>query len=703
MLQEARITYKNLRDLRVGFGHRTVLYGVNGSGKTNLLEALAIAAGVPITLQQIAHRVTPPDPGAIALWFDVNPRELAAELPWESWGLTEKPQTWEAAVDAAPVDAGLKALLLDVANLRVRYDLQMVTGLERVATANRGLAARHGTEAEGNEYAGDIEAIYEVGRTFERTLCVPRAAIVGLALTRSDLPGAFAPLANDSAEESEWVDAAVLSLAYNAPLRVVWLSRERTDDELWNDYCDAIERAARAFDSLTSLAREKLTLLALADDVLGDGSWIARGIFTRAAAEFIGRVLPQVHLNRDNDWLDLEVARSWSPRARIGQPGDLSWITRLSSGERALVDEALLDADEALARPTFHAALAEAGVRAVAGVDNEHLGIAEDLADLDVYSEKYWSERDFDELVAAALRRFGAIIDSAAPGTVAWSVEDSFEHERLTMRVYDEPERHLHPGAQAALAEAIDARVSLGQMLVSTHSTAFLARDGWQHVHLSVGQKGVSADSFSPAEIDGLHPIAAQMGLRGGELLSLYRYLLFVEGPHDVAFLDGYCGAQLKALGVLVAPMFGADEVLQAAQSEILVRHLDVGFGVLLDHSRSGGSKESRLFDELKKATKRGRRVDEYRLGRPDILAYIADEVIRETSPEFPGFAAVTQRWKVQRGADYKQLVEQLAPGTRFHRGTIRSMAKATFEFGNPPADLVDVIASLAAHVRGQR
>ena len=57
MLLEARVTYKNLKDVHVVFGDRTVVYGENGSGKSNLMEALALAAGSALTMTQIASPI----------------------------------------------------------------------------------------------------------------------------------------------------------------------------------------------------------------------------------------------------------------------------------------------------------------------------------------------------------------------------------------------------------------------------------------------------------------------------------------------------------------------------------------------------------------------------------------------------------------------------------------------------------------------
>lgn len=79
-----------------------------------------------------------------------------------------------------------------------------------------------------------------------------------------------------------------------------------------------------------------------------DMQWLARSWFAHHAQERIRSLLPNLELSANDDWLTVELRSPGVGFARLGGPGDLAWFSRLSSGERALVDEALLDAELAL-------------------------------------------------------------------------------------------------------------------------------------------------------------------------------------------------------------------------------------------------------------------------------------------------------------------------------------------------------------------
>jgi hypothetical protein len=432
-------------------------------------------------------------------------------------------------------------------------------------------------------------------------------------------------------------------------------------------------------------------------DEIWDASQVSpRDWFYNRAQAAVRSLLPRLRFSDGEEGgLTIEVASPEREQVLIGSAGDLAWFTRLSSGERSLVDEAMLDAAAALRSDMLDLG-ATVGMLHTADQD-ELVDLLVDLEPfLDWLHEEYWDVAVVDAVVAWGRRkcaeRFGRPFRSDVP----------------VVRVFDEPERHLHPGAREDLAAVLHERgdVGGGAVVIATHAVEFLARDGWQHLHLYATPEGAVIDDFDPSDLDRAHGVARDLGIRSGELLTRYRYLLLVEGAHDEAFLDGYCGGLLRTLGVLVLPMYGAHEVLQAAEMHLVARYLDVGIGVLLDHARTPRSKEAELMADLTKVAKRrGIGVDLYRLRRPDIIAYLDDDEVRRDAPAFPGFHEVERRWRQPpRDSDFKQLASDLAGGFRFTRHSIQSIAKRTASCGRrQPQDLADVLADLTSAARRQR
>ena len=70
--------YKNLREQWVPWSDGMALFGANGSGKTNFLEALSILLGTDRTLILNQQRFGRVQPGALEFVCEV----AAEELPW---------------------------------------------------------------------------------------------------------------------------------------------------------------------------------------------------------------------------------------------------------------------------------------------------------------------------------------------------------------------------------------------------------------------------------------------------------------------------------------------------------------------------------------------------------------------------------------------------------------------------------------------
>ncbi|MDQ3738784.1 MAG: hypothetical protein M3337_06410, partial [Actinomycetota bacterium] len=162
--------YKNLSDVRLEWSPRLVLYGRNATGKTNLLEAVALMFGNRPTLWQLSRRAEPPAAGRLSAVVrsasyefpfspefcsfdavDSSSMSAASGRFWRSlnsdcdrgWG-----QTWHEALKRVVHDDRLVGVLSSVwERPLVRYQLEAVDGLEdaRRCGARRGWIAARST------------------------------------------------------------------------------------------------------------------------------------------------------------------------------------------------------------------------------------------------------------------------------------------------------------------------------------------------------------------------------------------------------------------------------------------------------------------------------------------------------------------------------------------------------------------------------
>ena len=537
ILEVAVERYKNLERVRVEWGPRVAVYGQNGSGKTNLLEAIALALGSRATTWQLADRAVLPLPGSIAITMRTTARQLpippvlslrngekigtatgpASErrlfdsgVFWEALGV-ERGENWSGALHSGILDARLARLLAaqETAPI-IRYRLQAVEGLKEARDCDRG------RPDDGSRDPADVT----FSRRFARTLCLWKDDVADwLVEMAPELPDSFAPfrrwLAEPTDVRSPVADVLELPPATSAPAHVVWLQAARTDGEAYFDLRDASERAYRPLESL--LMELHWMLDSPAADY-GDEWELAieqqtEFILSDLAAEIVRDtvkpVTPELDTTVITDGIGAVTVFS-SQHGTEGRLPDLDVFRRLSSGQRAWVDIGLSRAAAEIDRlgteigglltafqfPRFTDEAS--GRRAELVGEIEQAALDDDLEMLEL---GYLSTHDF-KVVLSILRghfgnperiveRLGDMLsdlgaDVSAQPSLRLAAETGFEEaldRRLVIHMLDEPERHLHPIAQRQVARSLADQHDGVAVVVASHSHYFLGSPGWMHLH----------------------------------------------------------------------------------------------------------------------------------------------------------------------------------------------------------------------------
>jgi energy-coupling factor transporter ATP-binding protein EcfA2 len=165
----------------------------------------------------------------------------------------------------------------------------------------------------------------------------------------------------------------------------------------------------------------------------------------------------------------------------------------------------------------------------------------------------------------------------------------------------DEPEAHLHPGAVKSVAQwLVDRNRQDGiGVVVATHEVDLLdlPAESAQLVYVSraPGQY-TKAEPVGGDLLGTLETHAADLGLSRGQILLRTKGVLIVEGVHDVAVVRHYYDRHLRERRMLMLPLHGLHEALSLVELEFLSR-LDVPLVLLCDNARRELLRKGRLPD----------------------------------------------------------------------------------------------------------
>lgn len=252
----------------------------------------------------------------------------------------------------------------------------------------------------------------------------------------------------------------------------------------------------------------------------------------------------------------------------------------------------------------------------------------------------------------------------------------------------DEPEAHLHHSAVASIVRWCRRMVRSGfNVLAASHHEEFLRAPGEDVTFVEVARREVvdrdgarvwstTARTITTAATSTLQELADGVGMHPSVALSLYRAILFVEGPLDEAVLDEYAGPALDAAGVTIIPIHGTRNLEGLIDGEFTTR-LGIKTGVLTDNTITGtiaNRSNKKRSSEEKKLLRLIKRFDDQGLPPPDLFGVAEDDLLFALPPEaireylrgpFPGWHELRAECRVAEGrgpsdsVDWKSYAEK--------------------------------------------
>lgn len=133
----------------------------------------------------------------------------------------------------------------------------------------------------------------------------------------------------------------------------------------------------------------------------------------------------------------------------------------------------------------------------------------------------------------------------------------------------ENPEHHLHPGAQRTLLQFIRDNLKNNQILITTHSPIFLSQ---KDLSIHIITKREEGTKIRKAELEGLSKALAELGSRNSDLL-LADFVLFLEGPSDEKIIKSWAKTldlDFNSANVFCVPIGGARNFYYYANSDVL-------------------------------------------------------------------------------------------------------------------------------------
>ena len=286
-----------------------------------------------------------------------------------------------------------------------------------------------------------------------------------------------------------------------------------------------------------------------------------------------------------------------------------------------------------------------------------------------------------------------------------------------TLYVIDEPERHLHPTAQADVAEWV-ARLGEeagAEVIVASHASAFLNLPSAlvEYVLVYRDEDHITRTTPVTADVVGLlDEIAGGSGLSRADLIQLVRAFLIVEGANDRSIIEHFFGAELRHERVLIVPLHGSTKLRLLAEAEVIRRMGRLVF-VLLDNTADETSAESRQIVQLLSHWPTDGSVPPpvpVRFAAPDIIRVFDDKAMSAAfrhlySREWNGWGTIDKEFVKNPSSGWKRLLKRQLPNNASEDVLVDALLEVVPRHA-PPAGLsraMDEVLALASAAHSRR
>jgi AAA domain, putative AbiEii toxin, Type IV TA system/Protein of unknown function (DUF2813) len=272
---------------------------------------------------------------------------------------------------------------------------------------------------------------------------------------------------------------------------------------------------------------------------------------------------------------------------------------------------------------------------------------------------------------ATAMTFNAELIDAATDGT-ADRVLDVQRKPAPAIYFVDEPELHLHPTAQLEVADWLAGLSrSNALVLVASHSPAFLNMTSQSANFYGLVQED-SRVRLVPLNADllgTLDTLAEDLGLSRADLILMIRGGLIVEGEHDRLVIDHFFGTDIRRQRLAVLQLRGTRNALALIDSDLL-HALGRPLWVLFDGTREsvvrgpaskrsrrkGLSSEELAMLRLMDLADDGHDLRPVAFALPDIICALPMEAIRRAYPSAPllEWEQIIQRWRQAPRENFK-------------------------------------------------
>ena len=267
-----------------------------------------------------------------------------------------------------------------------------------------------------------------------------------------------------------------------------------------------------------------------------------------------------------------------------------------------------------------------------------------------------------------------------------------------TLYVIDEPERHLHPLAQADVAGWVAglAQDAGADVVVASHANPFLNLPSTLAEYVLVIRDETRVTRAIPVTADAiglLDEVAEDTGLSRADLIQLVRAFLIVEGANDKRVVEHFFGKEFRRERVLVVPLHGSSKLRLLAEAEV-IRQMGRLILVLLDNTADVATAESRQIVKLLAHWPTDGSVPPpipIRFAAPDIIRVFDDGMMsvafrRLFSREWQGWAAIDDEFARTPANGWKYLLRRRLPQGASEDELVRVLLQTVPADGPPPA-----------------